>query len=277
MKFVRVQYRDEVRVGVIHDAMVKVLRETITMPDLAALSGSPQLQIIADEDGPHVPMSEVKILAPIAPRQLIGVGANYHAHAEEAQHHVPSVPLTFGKLPSSIIGIGESIVIPAATTTSVDYEAELAVVIGQPKMADELDDPLAAIFGFTCANDVSARDLQSSDGQWLRAKSLPTFTPLGPAIVTADEFNDPDSIHVRGVLNGETVQNATTNLMIHRLQPLMRFLLDSFILWPGDVILTGTPAGVGGFKTPPRFLRAGDEFLVDIEGVGQLRNPVVLQ
>lgn len=277
MRFARIRYRDEVRVGVIQEDMVKILSEGITMTDLAALSGSSQLLTIADDDGPQTPLDDAHLLAPVEPRQLIGVGANYHAHAEEAQHHVPSVPLTFGKLPSSIIAAGEPIVIPAATTTSVDYEAELAAVIGQPKRAEECGDPLAAVFGFTCANDVSARDLQASDGQWLRAKSLPTFTPLGPVIVTVDEFADPDCISIRGALNGETVQNATTNLMIHRLRPLMQFLLDSFILWPGDVILTGTPAGVGGFKTPPRFLRAGDEFLVDIERVGQLRNPVVLQ
>jgi 2-keto-4-pentenoate hydratase/2-oxohepta-3-ene-1,7-dioic acid hydratase in catechol pathway len=257
--------------------MVKVLSSTLSMMEIAAMSRSPQLSVIAGEGGPSIPISEAQVLAPIEPRQLIAVGANYHAHAEEAQHHVPSVPLTFGKLPSSIIGPGETILIPANTTIDVDYEAELALVIGQPTAAEANEDPLAAIFGYTCANDVSARDLQKSDGQWLRAKSFPTFTPLGPAIVTGDEFAEPDSIQVRGLLNGDLVQDATTSLMIHKIRPLMRFLLDTFILWPGDVVLTGTPAGVGAFRTPPRFLRAGDTFVVDIEGVGQLRNPVALR
>jgi 2-keto-4-pentenoate hydratase/2-oxohepta-3-ene-1,7-dioic acid hydratase in catechol pathway len=188
---------------------------------------------------------------------------------------LPEHPLVFSKLTSSVIPPGAPIVLPDDAPDEVDYEAELAVVIGRTARRVSEDDALEHVLGYTCANDVSARDCQRHrDKQWTRAKSFDTFCPLGPVLVI-DEIADPNALSIRSVLNGETMQASSTADMIFPVRTLISYLSHQFTLEPGTVILTGTPEGVGVARTPPRFLRAGDRFSVIIEGIGELANPVV--
>jgi 2-keto-4-pentenoate hydratase/2-oxohepta-3-ene-1,7-dioic acid hydratase in catechol pathway len=178
----------------------------------------------------------------------------------------------FAKFPSSLIGDGADITWRAADTEQVDYEAELAVVIGRRARDVPASMALDHVLGYTCLNDVSARDLQFGDGQWVRGKSLDTFCPVGPWIVTADELADPGALRIRCLVNGEVVQDARTSEMVHGVPELIAFCSRFMTLEPGDVIATGTPGGVGVFRDPPRFLDDGDEVVIDIEGIGRLVN-----
>jgi 5-carboxymethyl-2-hydroxymuconate isomerase len=187
----------------------------------------------------------------------------------------PERPLVFTKFPTSVIGDGDAIEVDRALTQRVDWEVELAVVIGRTMRKVAVEDALTHVFGYTVANDVSARDLQFADGQWVRGKSLDTFCPLGPVIVTADEIGDPQALGLRTRVNGETVQESTTAEMVFGVAELLAFCSRSFTLEPGDVVLTGTPWGCGEFMDPPRSLQAGDVVEVEIDGIGTLRNPVV--
>ncbi len=216
-------------------------------------------------------------LAPVTrPGKIVAVGRNYREHAVEEAAAVPEAPLLFAKLPSSVVGDGASVTWSPALTTQVDYEAELAVVIGRPARNVGADRALEHVLGYACLNDVSARDLQVRDGQWTRAKSLDTFCPLGPWIVTADEIADPGTLRLRCRVNGDTRQDATTADLIHGVAELIAYCSRSFTLHPGDVIATGTPGGVGAFGTPPTFLADGDLVEVEIERVGTLRNRCVV-
>ena len=181
----------------------------------------------------------------------------------------------FAKFPTSVIADGVPIRLPRALTERVDWEVELAVVIGRRAHDVAVEDALDHVFGYTIGNDVSARDLQFSDGQWVRAKSLDTFCPLGPLLVTADEIPDPQALRLICRVNGEVMQDATTDLMIFGVAELISFCSRSFTLEPGDVILTGTPWGCGEFMEPKRSLAPGDVVECEIEGIGTLRNPVV--
>ena len=181
----------------------------------------------------------------------------------------------FSKFPSSVVGPDEPIVIDPSITTRVDWEVELAAVIGRTARHVTVDDALSHILGYTVANDVSARDIQFSDGQWVRGKSLDTFCPLGPWIVTADELPDPQALRLRTRVNGETVQDATTDQMVFSVAELVSYCSRSFTLEPGDVLLTGTPWGCGEFMRPPRSLSDGDVVEVEVDRIGTLRNPVV--
>jgi 2-keto-4-pentenoate hydratase/2-oxohepta-3-ene-1,7-dioic acid hydratase in catechol pathway len=197
------------------------------------------------------------------PEKIIGVGLNYRDHADEQGVDAPPRPLLFAKWPSSLATEAEHIVVPPITSKA-DFEAELGVVIG--------DDAAAA--WFTCVNDVSARDLQFGDGQWTRAKSLDSFCPIGPALVAAAEIPDPNALGIRSVLNGETMQDSTTANMIFDVAEIIRFVSEAITLKPGDLIATGTPAGVGVFRQPPVFLQPGDEIAVEIDRIGRLVNRV---
>jgi 2-keto-4-pentenoate hydratase/2-oxohepta-3-ene-1,7-dioic acid hydratase in catechol pathway len=223
----------------------------------------------------ELPLSSVRLLPCVPdPGKIACIGRNYSEHAAEQDVEAPSEPLVFAKFSSSLIAHGDAVRIPPLTAQP-DYEAELAAVIGTPARDMPERDALAAVAGYTILNDVTARDLQKSDGQWTRAKSLDTFGPLGPAIVTTDEVPDPQALTVRCLLNGEVVQEAPTAQMIHPVARLIAHLSRAFTLLPGDIVATGTPSGVGAFRSPPRFLRPGDVVRCEIEPIGALENPVV--
>ena len=210
---------------------------------------------------------------PIArPGKIVCVGLNYRDHAEESGMDLPERPLLFAKWPSSLIGPGQPILIPEQAK-QVDYEAELGVVIGTRASRVSVENALDHVSGYLCANEVSARDVQFADGQWTRGKSFDTFGPVGP-LVPASEVPDPQALRIRCVLNGEVVQDSSTAQMVFTVAEVIAFVSDGITLEPGDLILTGTPAGVGLGRTPPLYLADGDEVRVEIDGVGSLTNPV---
>ena len=218
---------------------------------------------------------EAEALGPpiLRPPKIACVGLNYHDHIRETGMEAPERPLIFAKFASSLVGPEHPIAWPAGLTTQVDWEVELAVIIGRRARDLSVDEALSAVFGYTVANDVSARDLQFADGQWVRAKSLDTFCPVGPVVVTADAY-EPGGKALRARVNGELMQDSTTDEMIFSTAEIVSFLSGSCTLEPGDLILTGTPWGVGGFRDPPVFLGAGDRVEVEVEGIGVLGNPV---
>jgi 2-keto-4-pentenoate hydratase/2-oxohepta-3-ene-1,7-dioic acid hydratase in catechol pathway len=207
------------------------------------------------------------------PQKIICVGLNYLDHAAEGSATLPERPLLFAKWPNTLIGAREPIVLPSISA-KVDYEGELAAVIGTRAQRVGVDDALDVVAGYLCANDVSARDLQFADRQWVRGKSLDTFCPIGPSLVPASEIPDPQALQLRTILNGEVVQEAPTSSMIFSVAQIVAFISEAITLEPGDLILTGTPAGVGIFRDPELLLQPGDEVTVEIEGLGTLTNPV---
>jgi 2-keto-4-pentenoate hydratase/2-oxohepta-3-ene-1,7-dioic acid hydratase in catechol pathway len=216
-------------------------------------------------------------LAPIVPRQIIGIGLNYLHHANEAGMPLPTHPVVFHKTLNSVQAPDAPILIPRGVDCEKpDYECELAVVIGRDAKNVAPAQALDHVFGYTCANDVSARDwqLERGGGQWSYGKSFDTFCPLGPVVVTRDEIADPNDLAIRTELNGVTVQDWRTDDMIFDVRTLIAFLSAGATLLAGTVILTGTPHGVGMAQTPPRWLVPGDEVVVEVEGIGRLRNPV---
>lgn len=209
------------------------------------------------------------------PGKIVAIGLNYMDHVRETGMDAPERPLVFTKFTTSLIGDGDPIVIDRALTERVDWEVELAVVIGRAMRDVDAADALDYVSGYTVANDVSARDLQFGDGQWVRGKSLDTFCPVGPVVVPASEIADPQALGLRTRVNGETVQESTTAEMIFSVAELLAFCSRSFTLEPGDLLLTGTPWGCGEFMDPKRSLAHGDVVEVEIDGIGTLRNPVV--
>jgi 2-keto-4-pentenoate hydratase/2-oxohepta-3-ene-1,7-dioic acid hydratase in catechol pathway len=219
-----------------------------------------------------------RLLAPLEPRAIVCIGLNYRRHAAEGQQPIPEYPVVFMKTPSAVQHPDAPIQLPRhLRSDSVDYECELAVVIGRPCKNVPRDQALDYVLGYTCANDVSARDWQIQRGgsQWCKGKTFDTFAPLGPWLVTADELTNPNELAIRTILNGQVMQDWNTNDMIFDVPTLIEFLSGSTTLEAGTVILTGTPHGVGGARKPPVFLQPGDEVIVEIEGIGALRNPVM--
>ena len=208
------------------------------------------------------------------PGKIICVGLNYRDHAEEGGIELPKEPLLFAKWQNALIGPGEPIVIPPLVT-QCDYEAELGVVIGRRVKAVSKENAFEAVRGYICANDVSARNLQFGDGQWTRGKSPDTFCPVGPALVPAAEVADPHNLTIRAIVSGEVLQDSTTANLIFGVDEIISHASQTMTLEPGDLILTGTPAGVGIFRDPKRLLEPGDEVTIEIEGLGALTNPVV--
>ena len=206
------------------------------------------------------------------PGKIVCVGLNYKDHAEEQGAELPAAPLLFAKFTTALIGPGDPIVIPSIVT-KCDYEAELGVVIGTSVRNVSKENALEAVAGYVVANDVSARDLQFADGQWTRGKSPDTFCPVGP-LVPAAEIPDPHALGIRALLNGETVQDSTTANLIFGIDEVVSYVSRTSTLEQGDLILTGTPAGVGVFRNPPRLLQPGDEITIEIDGVGSITNPV---
>ncbi len=215
-----------------------------------------------------------RLLAPIEPVDIIAIGLNYRRHAAESGASLPEEPLIFSKLTSTVIAPGEPIRLPASAPDEVDYEAELGVIIGRTARNVSEADALHYVLGYTCANDVSARDCQRSrDRQWTRAKSFDTFCPLGPCLLI-DPKLDPNALAIRARLNDRQVQSSSTADMIFNVPFLISFLSHQFTLRPYTLILTGTPEGVGMGHKPPRFLQAGDTITIEVEHIGELKNPV---
>ena len=217
--------------------------------------------------GRRFPLADVRLLAPVLPSKVVAVGKNYAEHAQEMGGEPPAEPVLFLKPSTSVVGQGDAIAYPVKLTERVDFEGELAVIIGRLCREVPLERAQDVIFGYTCANDVTARDLQSRDGQWTRAKGFDTFCPIGPWIETQA---DPTDLGLTTSVNGEIKQHARTSEMVHDVPTLIAFVSQVMTLLPGDVILTGTPAGVGP-------LQHGDEVSVTIESIGTLRNRVIIR
>lgn len=219
-----------------------------------------------------------KLLAPVAPVDILCIGLNYRRHAEEGNQAIPQNPVLFMKNSGSVQNPEDPILLPTRLKSNeVDYECELAVVIGRECKNVSKEKALEYVAGYTCANDVSARDwqLKFGGGQWCRGKTFATFAPLGPCLVTPDEIPNPNQLQIKTVLNGQVMQDWNTNDMIFDVPTLIEFLSGSALLLPGTVILTGTPHGVGAARKPPVFLRHGDTVSIEIERIGTLTNPVL--
>ena len=222
-----------------------------------------------------IPLAAAKLLAPVPnPSKVVAIGQNYRDHCAEQNAPIPERPIIFAKFPTAIIGPGEPITWPPALTAQVDYEAELGVVIGKHAKNVAQAEAFDYVAGYLNGNDVSARDLQFGDRQWVRGKSVDTFCPLGPYLVTKDEIPEPHNLTIRSVLNGVVMQDSNTRNLIFNVPFLIEFITQAFTLLPGDIILTGTPHGVGMFREPKIFLQPGDTITIEVERLGTLTNPV---
>ena len=220
------------------------------------------------------PLAEVRLLAPVPqPGKIICVGLNYRDHARETGQKLPTEPVLFPKFANSVVGPGADVLVPPEAE-KINYEAELAVVIGRRATAVPVDDALVHVAGYACANDVSSRSLQFRSAQWLLGKAIDTFLPLGPWLVTADEVPDPQALGIRCLVNDEVRQSSSTGEMVFGVAELVSFISRTITLEPGDLVVTGTPSGVGMAADPPRFLRPGDRMRVEIDGLGELENTV---
>jgi 2-keto-4-pentenoate hydratase/2-oxohepta-3-ene-1,7-dioic acid hydratase in catechol pathway len=264
MKIIRFQDRRGVtQYGVQHDGGATTL-----------LAGD----VFGDARDTGEPAEVAKLLAPIEPAAIICIGLNYIRHAQESNAPMPEFPVVFMKSPGAVQNPGDPIEVPRTLRSEeVDYECELAVVIGKKCKNATRSNALDFVRGYTCANDVSARDWQAKwgGGQWCRGKTFDTFAPLGPCLVTSDEIPDPNTLQIRTTLNGEVVQDWNTNDMIFNVPRIIEFLSGSTTLLPGTVILTGTPHGIGAARKPQLFMKAGDTVTIDIEKIGSLTNPVI--
>ncbi len=229
-------------------------------------------------DGIVFPVRAVKLLRPISnPSKIVAIGLNYWDHAREHGVEPPPYPILFPKFPSSIIGPGDTITWDPALTQKVDYEAELGIVIGKRAQRVAEEEALDYVFGYCNLNDVSARDLQfdaKGQGQWTRGKTLDTFCPIGPYIVSKDEIPDPQKLAIRSILNGMVMQNSNTREMIFSVAKLIAFISQAITLMPGDLIASGTPNGVGHYRKPPIYMKPGDVIEIEVEDLGRLTNPV---
>jgi 2-keto-4-pentenoate hydratase/2-oxohepta-3-ene-1,7-dioic acid hydratase in catechol pathway len=248
---------------------------------LAVAAGGPaartQIDSFLESSPASVPLKSVTLMAPVPkPGKFICVGLNYRDHAIETKMEIPKIPTIFSKFSSAVIGPNEAIILPK-NSTQPDYEAEFAFVIGQGGRHIPAERWREHIFGYTMVNDVSARDFQMATTQWLMGKTFDTFAPMGPHIVSADEISDPHALDISLSIHGETLQHSNTRELIFKIPELVAYLSSAFTLAPGDVVSTGTPAGVGFARKPPRFLRPGDEVVVRVDQIGELRNPVVAE
>jgi 2-keto-4-pentenoate hydratase/2-oxohepta-3-ene-1,7-dioic acid hydratase in catechol pathway len=219
------------------------------------------------------PFDIERLTAPLTnPSKIMAIGRNYADHAKESKSAIPERPMLFAKFSTTIVGPSDEVTWDPALSNKIDFEAELAVIIGKKARRVAEAEALDYVFGYTCANDVTARDLQKGDGQWVRGKSLDTFCPLGPWLVTADEVPGPQNLGIRCLVNGQIMQDSHTSRMIFGVAYLISYLSQAFTLLPGDILLTGTPDGVGAYREPPIFMQDGDVMAVEIDGVGRLAN-----
>jgi acylpyruvate hydrolase len=297
MKLMTYQANQQTKLGALHGNQVIDLAQafqvatnnltTLFPADMLSLlrEGDPGLQkaqaafdYAAAHSGPWLAaLNEAKLLPPVPrPGKIICLGRNYAAHAEEGGAKPLEYPILFYKPASALLGAGGTIIIPPVTTKA-DYEAELAVVIGRPCKQVAPEQALDYVAGYTAANDVSARDLQNRTHQWDAGKMPDTFAPMGPVLITRDEIPDPGNLSIRTILNGEVMQDSNTSFMIFDVPFIISYISQIATLEPGDIILTGTPEGVGFARTPPVYLKEGDTVSVEIEGVGTLTNTVAEQ
>jgi len=278
MRLVTFKYKDVIKIGAKINGGVMDLKNACLY---FQKRGSREVKLFNDmrsflksgEEG--LDLREIQIKAPIYnPQKIIAIGLNYRDHCEENSVEPPKDPVIFAKFPSAIIGPADFIVWSPQVTSQVDYEAELAVIIGREAKGVKVREALDYVAGYTIANDVSARDIQVRDGQWVRAKSLDTFCPLGPYLVTKDEIDNPHNLNIKSTVNGKVMQQSSTRYLIFKIPYLVSFLSQAFTLYPGDIICTGTPAGVGVYRNPQVFLKRGDVVTVEIEKLGKLTNPV---
>jgi 2-keto-4-pentenoate hydratase/2-oxohepta-3-ene-1,7-dioic acid hydratase in catechol pathway len=280
MRLVNFRKGDRVEFGVEQGGYVRSLAPEGYGTDAAFFAGGDAALAVArrlfdKRDAAQIALSDVQLLAPVLkPGKILCVGLNYRDHAIESQMAIPEAPTIFMKLPNAVIGPGANVVLPR-NSSQPDYEAELAAVIGRGGRNISAEAWEEHVLGYTILNDVSARDVQLATSQWTLGKSFDTFAPMGPAIVTADEINDPHSLDIRLSIDGELLQHSNTKHLIFGLPQLIAHLSAVIPLEPGDVISTGTPAGVGLGRKPPRWLKPGEEIVVEIEGIGELRNRTV--
>jgi 2-keto-4-pentenoate hydratase/2-oxohepta-3-ene-1,7-dioic acid hydratase in catechol pathway len=260
-------------------------QETDLIVDLSAAGYADSLAVVTagltaiEQPGtyPAYKLNDVRLHAPMAnPPRVFAIGLNYRDHAIESGMAIPTTPVVFFKLTPSIIGPGENIVLPK-NSTEPDYEAEFAFVIGKGGYRIPASAWREHVYGYTIINDVSARDVQFATSQWSMSKSFPTFCPLGPAIVTADEIANPHELAIGLTIDGEVLQNSNTRELVFKIPELIEYLSSITPLLPGDIVSTGTPPGVGLGRTPKRWLRPGETVTVTVEGLGELTNPVVAE
>ena len=282
MKLAQVRHEDQVHLARIEGDEAVLIAAESDHPRADVMIDSMMNGTDLDAEGVRVALAEVTLLAPVTrPGKIIAVGLNYSEHANESEMDLPSAPLLFSKPATAIVGPNEPVRWAAADCSQADYEAELAVVIGTTA-SGEVSDPLSHVFGYSCCNDFSARDAQFADGQWVRGKSFDTFFPIGPWIVTPDEFGDPQN-HAIGIdvtdSAGDTLrlQDGNTEHMIFGIAEIIAYIARFITLEPGDVIATGTPDGVGFARTPPRYMGNGDVMTVWVDGIGELTNPCVVE
>jgi len=250
--------------------------------DLSAAGYTDALSVIearvtAADAKPSYKLSDVKLHAPLSnPPRVFAIGLNYRDHAAESKMTLPNFPVVFFKMVPSIIGTGDAIILPS-NSKEPDYEAEMAFVIGKGGYRIAAANWQEHVYGYTVINDVSARDIQMSTSQWSLSKSFPTFCPMGPAIVTADEIADPHNLNISLTIDGETLQNSNTRELVFRIPELIEYLSSITPLLPGDIVSTGTPSGVGLGRTPKRWLRPGESCTVTVEGIGSISNPIVAE
>jgi 2-keto-4-pentenoate hydratase/2-oxohepta-3-ene-1,7-dioic acid hydratase in catechol pathway len=264
------------RLGLLADDGIHDLSGALGLHDVGELlaHGVPD-DLAGHADAAAIDPAGVTLLAPIArPGKIICVGLNYHDHCREQGIDAPAYPMLFAKFANAVADPGAPVIRPRATE-KLDLECELAVVIGQRASRIGIDDAADAIFGYTIVNDVTMRDLQREDRQWLRAKGSDGFAPMGPVVVSADEIGDPQALDLRSSVNGEVWQRSSTAEMVFDVATVIAFASRTITLEPGDVIATGTPAGVGHFQSPPRYLAGGDVMRCEIDGIGVLENRIV--
>lgn len=266
---------DSPRPGILFD-------DTNTVLDLTPTGLSTTLDVIAHGKlsaiaANKIPLDQVRLHAPLSnPPRIFAIGLNYRGHAIESGMAIPATPVVFFKLPTAIIGPGDAIVLPK-NSTEPDYEAEFAFVIGKGGYRIPASAWREHVYGYTIVNDVSARDVQFATTQWSMSKCFPTFCPLGPAIVTADEIADPHNLNISLSIDGELLQNSNTSDLVFKIPELIEHLSSITPLLPGDIVSTGTPPGVGLGRTPKRWLKPGETVTITVEGLGSLTNPVIAE
>lgn len=283
MQFVTLQHDHRAEPAVVFDDQVIGLHDA-GFPDVLSLiaGGADAMDrmlrwLESAPAGERFDPSTMKLRAPLPkPPKIVCIGLNYRDHAEESKMAIPEVPTVFSKYHTAVTGHMHPIILPKSSTRP-DYEAELAVVIGKGGRHIPESRWREHVFGYTILNDVSARDFQMATSQWMMGKTFDTFAPMGPAIVTADEIEDPHNLKISLTLNGRVMQDSNTRNLIFDVPKLIAYLSSVFTLEPGDVISTGTPAGVGYARQPPVYLKPGDEVVVEVEGLGRLMNPVVAE
>jgi 2-keto-4-pentenoate hydratase/2-oxohepta-3-ene-1,7-dioic acid hydratase in catechol pathway len=283
MRFVTIQREGFTEPGVMFDDQVVGIRGSGFDDLLSVIAGGPDAfdRVLRWVDSPPggetLTLPDAVLTAPIPrPPKIICIGLNYRDHAEESKLPIPEVPTVFAKFPTAVIGHHQPIVLPKASAKP-DYEVELAVVIGRGGRHIREEHWRRHVFGYTILNDVSARDFQMATSQWMIGKTFDTFAPIGPSIVTADEIEDPHNLAISLTLSGDLMQNSNTSNLIFKVPQLIAHLSSVFTLEPGDIIATGTPAGVGFARKPPRWLKPGDEVIARVAGIGELINPVIAE